>query len=313
MKLRVSYSVRCSAVLLVLLLGCTEEGGPIPTPPGDDEDPSAEQGKDAGGSKRDATVVKDAAAKDATPSEDPDDETDEAPVEPVGQDAALPVVDASSPVDARTTAPDAASDAGTEEPEPPSEDLGKGDGKDVIAIGDSWMNLGTAGIQQSLKKASGQPYRTYGVPGVELLADNLFGAAIPSQYARAKREDPDIKTVVMTGGGNDILMGIGGAKATIDRVAVRLGEIWQEMHDDGVKDVVYIEYSRGGNNKENVEYGISKVMPLCAAAKLRCHWIDSDEFIMMMLRADGIHPTNAGYDALGKAAYELMEREGVRR
>lgn len=229
---------------------------------------------------------------------------------PTGQPEAGVAVDASNP-----SQPDAQSDAGPSsggDGGTAHEDLGKGDGKDVVAIGDSWMNLGTAGIQQSLLKASGQKYRVYGVAGVELLNSNLFGPAIPTQYDRAKKEGP-IKTVVMTGGGNDILMGVGGAMATIDKVGVRLAELWKQMHEDGVQDVVYVEYSRGGSNKENVEYGISKVKPACAAAPLRCHFVDSDVFIMMQLRIDGIHPTNAGYDTLGKAVFDLMTKEGMRR
>jgi hypothetical protein len=189
-------------------------------------------------------------------------------------------------------------------------DLGKGDGKDVIAIGDSWMSLLGTGIQQSLVKASGQPYRTYGVPATKLLDE-----VIPRQYASAKRADPDIKTVVMTGGGNDILLGGGleGAMSVIDKVGVRLDALWTEMGKDGVQDVIYIEYSEGGSNGPNVRYGIEKVGPICKNHKaLRCHFMLSDPIIMMTLR-DGIHPTDAGYDKLGKAAFDLMVAEGMRR
>jgi GDSL-like Lipase/Acylhydrolase family len=192
------------------------------------------------------------------------------------------------------------------------EDLGKGDGKDVIAIGDSWMLLSTTGIQTGLLKASGQPYRVYGVPGTQ-----LTNGQIPGQYTSAKREDPDIKTVVMTGGGNDLLLtgSTSGSAATtaIDNVAKGLIELWTQMGTDGVKDIVYIEYSRGGTNEMNVNTGTEKIRPMCAAFQpARCHWVDSDETIMMQLR-DGIHPTDAGYDALGKTVYMLMEKEGMRR
>jgi len=106
-----------------------------------------------------------------------------------------------------------------EEVEPP---FILGPGTDVVFIGDSWMNLtGIAalnilppgfefvydflpdmGIQQSVIAASDhRPYRTYGVPGTMFL-----DGAIPHQYHIARDEDPNIKTVVMTGGGNDILL-----------------------------------------------------------------------------------------------------------
>ena len=57
----------------------------------------------------------------------------------------------------------------------------------------------------------------------------------------------------MTGGGNDLLLtgSSQGSAATsqIDKVTKRLGEMWAEMGKDGVKDIVYIEYSRGGTNE----------------------------------------------------------------
>lgn len=202
--------------------------------------------------------------------------------------------------------------------EMPREDLGKGDGSDVIAIGDSWMNLGATGIQQSLVRLSMQDYRTYGVPGVRLLDE-----VIPNQYASAKRMNPDIKTVVMTGGGNDILLtGAGADRSTagpgtmmqIDKIADRLVQLWDEMGADGVKDIVYIEYSRGGQSEAAVNYATEKIKPLCEAAEpARCHWIDADDFLMKMLSLDGIHPTGDGCDKIATGVIALMEKEGMRR
>jgi len=197
-------------------------------------------------------------------------------------------------------------------------DLGKGDGSDVITIGDSWMSyaLNGGGIEVGLRAASMQRYRNYAVAGTMLLDE-----VIPRQYASAKRANPNIKTVVMTGGGNDLLLtGMSGGACTsgcmmtIERVGKRLSELWAEMAKDGVQDIVYIEYSRGGSNKAGVEYGITKVKPACEAVAppARCHFIDSDPVIMMQL-LDGVHPTSDGCQKLGKAAFDLMVKEGMRR
>ena len=196
------------------------------------------------------------------------------------------------------------------------EDLGMGDGSDVVTIGDSWMSYAVngGGIEVGLLAASGQPYRTYALAGTMLLDE-----VIPRQYATAKRDNPDIKTVVMTGGGNDLLLtgmtagGCGdGCMDTINRVTERLTALWTEMHMDGVQDVVYIEYSRGGGNAAGVGYAHMVVPQACAAAPVRCHFIDSDEFIMMEL-LDGVHPTAGGCQKLGKAAFDLMVEKGMRR
>lgn len=207
--------------------------------------------------------------------------------------------------------------AGAGGPDAAHEDLGMGDGSDVITIGDSWMNyiVNGGGIEAGLLAASKQRYRTYGVAGTKLLDE-----VIPNQYESAKRANKDIKTVVMTGGGNDLLLtgmtsaaGCNeGCKSTIDKVGVRLGKLWDEMATDGVQDVVYIEYSKGGSNADSVEYGTSKVRPVCEAAPLRCHFVDSDTIINMML-LDGVHPTADGCTKIGKAVFELMGQEGMRR
>lgn len=198
------------------------------------------------------------------------------------------------------------------------EDLGKGNGTDVIAIGDSWMSYdNNTGIQDSLVRMSGQPYRRYGAGGTQLL-----DGEIPSQYSRAKHENANIKTVIMTGGGNDLLrsnarsdLATAGpiARMRIDQIANRLVALWTEMSKDGVRDIIYVFYSRGGGIAASVDYGTKKIQPLCLALKpVRCHWIDSDTTLHMVLR-DYTHPTDAGFNALAKRIYDLMGKEGMRR
>jgi lysophospholipase L1-like esterase len=204
--------------------------------------------------------------------------------------------------------------------EPTREDLGKGDGSDVITIGDSWMSLGATGIQQSLVEVSGQPYRTYGRGGTRLLNE-----AIPNQYDTAKRADADIKTVIMTGGGNDIIQVPGlrddcanmGAQCTMvtTQILDRLTMLWEEMAADGVQDVVYVQYSNPEGN--NVDFALPSgdgVPKRCSETKapLRCHRLETLDIVMGDI-PDGIHPSAAGYDRLGKAVHDLMIEEGMRR
>jgi lysophospholipase L1-like esterase len=170
------------------------------------------------------------------------------------------------------------------------------------------------GIETGLLAASKQPYRTYGVAGTMLLDE-----VIPNQYETAKRQNPNIKTIVMTGGGNDLLLtgmtagGCGeGCMTTIDKVTDRLKKMWDEMAADGVQDVIYIEYSRGGTNEPGVSYANKVIPPVCAAAPVRCHFIDSDLIINKQL-IDGVHPTADGCQKLGKAAFDLMVEKGMRR
>lgn len=245
------------------------------------------------------------------------------------KDAARPKLDATVVVrDAKAAEPegDAEIVASPDASEPkadaaaPREDLAKGDGKDVITIGDSWMKLTSTGIQQSLVKASGQPYRTYGVPGTRML-----NGQIPNQYAMAKRADPDIKTVVMTGGGNDILQanlseacaqGTAACTEQLEKIGAALSELWAQMSKDGVLDVVHIKYSsNAGSGVKDREANDKALSDACAAvpAPLRCHLLATDDLVKGELRSDGIHPSDPAYDRIGKAVFDLMVKEGMRR
>lgn len=213
-------------------------------------------------------------------------------------------------------------DAAVEGGLPPRMDLGKGDGKDVITIGDSWMLFILTGIQESLTRVAMQPYRKYGAPGTRML-----NGQIPNQYASAKRADSDIKTVVMTGGGNDIIMDMaiksdcetGGeaCKAQLDKIGKSLSDLWAQMSKDGVQDVIHVMYSSSaGTPIKDREANNQKLAEACAAVPppTRCHLLNTDMIITRMnLGSDGIHPTAEGYDAIGKAVFDLMTREGMRR
>ena len=218
-------------------------------------------------------------------------------------------------------------------------DQGMGDGQDVITIGDSWMNLGfndtsQVGIQASLERASGRDYRNYGIGGTTLLAEN----GIPAQYKRAKNEGP-VTTVIMTGGGNDVLQDIAlgplgslfgqpgcidevfnaACQKRIDEVAARLESLWAEMAADGVSDVVIISYTSkalGGNYTMTQTYSTSKITPIClnVPEPLRCSSVETDVAVPdLTLGADGIHPDEASYDKLGAAVWEHMQALGMRR
>jgi lysophospholipase L1-like esterase len=201
----------------------------------------------------------------------------------------------------------------------PGGDFGKGDGSDVVTIGDSWMSLGTIGIQQSLLRVSGQPYRTYGRGGTRLLNEQ-----IPGQYDTAKAAGP-VKTVIMTGGGNDIIQ-VPGLRAdctamgemcamVVGQILDRISQLWQEMATDGVQDVVYVQYSNPEGN--NVDFALASgdgLAKRCAEvpSPLRCHRVETLDIVMGDI-PDSIHPSAAAYDRIGEAVHALMIEKGMRR
>jgi len=223
-----------------------------------------------------------------------------------------------------TTAADAGHDM-------PHVDLGKGDGSDVILLGDSWMSNtlqieGTGGgISPALQQVSMQPYRNYAVQGVMMLMADTFGPAIPTQYPAAKAANPNIKTVVMTGGGNDIIQNstlqadckMGGAmcKMTLDQIGEALNTLWTQMAADGVQDIVFINYSDDvGTVAPSLrgDGGVPTPM-ICSTGKVRCWEYDSTAAVMKQIAADGIHPLAAANTRMATEVYALMTSEGMRR
>jgi hypothetical protein len=219
--------------------------------------------------------------------------------------------------DAAVADPDAGEpDAGPEQPRwATREDLGEGDGSDVVTIGDSWMDyiLGGGGIEGALDRA-GTDYRHYSVSATQLL-----NGQIPGQYDRAKGVNPDIKTVIMTGGGNDIMFDAGSCStperctAKVNEIVAGLNELWTEMSNDGVKDVVMIRYSAdaGSTPSENRPTMVD-VAQICVTGPIICHSLETTDLVMGSL-VDGIHPSSAANDRIAAALIPMMAERKMRR
>jgi hypothetical protein len=198
---------------------------------------------------------------------------------------------------------------------PPRMDLGEGDGSDVITIGDSWMDFFASGggIEGALAR-KGKDYRNYSLSGTRLL-----NGVIPRQYDTAKSRDPSILTVIMTGGGNDILQGAYSCDTTaqcnefVKALVAALDELWTEMSNDGVRDVIYINYASDAGTGPSDARPTERLSPeICVTGPIRCHSLQTTDLVMGSL-VDGIHPTRAANDRIAAAVIELMEREGMRR
>jgi lysophospholipase L1-like esterase len=199
------------------------------------------------------------------------------------------------------------------------EDQGKGDGKDVVVIGDSWMTMYGGGLQGALETANGREatYRKFGVP-----ATRLLNGQIPGQFDQAVRQNKNIKTVFMTGGGNDVLLSPSATAScrdpsctTLKNIGEGLRKLWEKMGAAGVQDVIYVGYSEGAGSSPPVVTNVSKngISAICdAMTSINCHWIDSTPIVKGRLQ-DGIHPTGAAHKELAEAAMKLATERKVRR
>ncbi len=224
-------------------------------------------------------------------------------------------------------------------PLPPAEDLGEGDGKDVVSLGDSYMRLpnlvqqpGTEGVDLSLAEL-GRQYRTYAFTGGSFLTPvGVKNGVIPGQLSNAIKADPDIKTVIVAGGGNDLAQNTPcrGAKTVtelsaacrqeLDAIIPALDAFVANVAKAGVKDLVWVGYGPTATTGDKIVEGAiaylradrqAKCVATNPALGLRCHYIDN--FAAKVPTRDGFHPTSEGYDMVAKAVLDRLKAVGARR
>ncbi|MDB4974291.1 MAG: hypothetical protein JWN48_2632 [Myxococcaceae bacterium] len=333
-----------------LLSGCSSGGDPAPVDTTEDPDPSSE----STGDELDARVtIKDAARPSPR-------------VDGGSSDAGLTTkTDASSEMDGGhpTTAPDASKPAQTPDASKPAQtpDASKpaqtpdaavpttGTGgrcvkkpSQVMIIGDSYINWPTHTLPAELDRASKQTGWRLNAIGGASMATGGIATLVPAQFDQSYALDNDVHTVVMDGGGNDVLI----ADATLDpgsdcknstmsamlpqcqKIVQTANEAFakllKRMADVGVQDVAFFYYPHvpegtllGGAHPNVInDYSRPKAKSTCDAAeastagKLRCHFIDmvpvfqghNDWFF-----PGDIHPTSVASPAMAGAIWKVMK------
>jgi hypothetical protein len=162
---------------------------------------------------------------------------------------------------------------------------------------------------------------------------------IPPEFDTALAADKDIIAVVMTGGGNDVLIPsigrpdcknmanagtVAGCQAIVTDALAASEKLMNKMVASGVHDVIYFFYPHvpqptalgGSNPNAMLDYALPKVKEFCAgvAAKTQnkgfCHMVDlvpvfdghSDWFA-----SGDIHENSTGSKAIAKAVVDVMK------
>ena len=196
-----------------------------------------------------------------------------------------------------------------------------------------------------MNAAAGQTFRLYAVGGYSMGSGGL--GLIPPEFDQAVAADPDITTVILDGGGNDVLIPaatyangaqcknsltsptIADCQAIVQKALDAAGTLRDNMVAHGVKDVVYFFYPHvpdgtlaGGTHPNAIlDYALPKVKAFCDGAnamtsgKLTCHFVDlvpvfenhPDWFANYGTPFFDIHPNSLGSAAMAKTIWATMK------
>ena len=189
------------------------------------------------------------------------------------------------------------------------------DRNEIVTLGDSIFDL-SGDIQRFLEDRAGQTFRDYTLSGAEL-SGGIVANSVERQYSDAKATDGNIETIVMDGGGNDILIPAmildpygcrthwwrwsisSSCRNLINDQYVNLVNLLNQMDNDGVDNVIYLGYyelPRGNANlTQAVNLGDDKLGQACANTTANCTFLDPRGMVPANhVLDDNIHPTSEG-------------------
>lgn len=208
------------------------------------------------------------------------------------------------------------------------------DNNQVITLGDSIFDLSDE-LQGNLEEYAGQTFRKYTLSGAQLYNSGIGIAPVVDQYAQAKSDNPDIKTIVMDGGGNDILIPVvaqfdpyrcktrwyqfgqlsSKCQEFIDDLYVDGVNLLNDMDNDGVENIIYLGYYYTKNAllslkslKQAVDYGNETLARACEYSTVDCTFVDPRSSINNNdIIIDGIHPSSSGSKKLADLIWPHLE------
>lgn len=220
-------------------------------------------------------------------------------------------------------------------------------GDSYVALDPSFILLDTQPFARNLEALAqdagalgqGEQYRRLAVSGASMKG----WPNIPSQLDTTLEQDPDLKLIVMTGGGNEMLIFNRGcleypteAELAADARCVQVVEdaiaegqrMFDRAAEAGVGAIVYFFYPNlpglanggiGAGTHPNVmlEYALPRVQALCERQQAApCHFVDMRPAFDQdgnglpdpgLINIDGIHPTAAASELLASEVWAVMQ------
>jgi len=201
-----------------------------------------------------------------------------------------------------------------------------------VIIGDSmfWSGLPFFGGQPSplskwLETWEGHSIENHALVGASL--EDGWVKSIRSQYLDLNKHVPsNITTLIMDGGGNDVISHRRDCEAWNDACRQMIqhsmsiaSSILQDAYQDGVERVVYLGFYYLKGLEKAADYADPMMASICETATIDCVFVDPRYNATtgkglqtpQMLGSDGIHPTDAGYKILAEMIWQAWQNSTI--
>jgi lysophospholipase L1-like esterase len=186
---------------------------------------------------------------------------------------------------------------------------------ETIIIGDSIFALNGV-INSELEKISSKDIDSYARNGAVM-------SGVVRQYQQS-REYGIARTVIMNGGGNDVLANMRDCRTlnqacvdVIENAISRGMDLVDQMEADGVESIYFLGYyyttTFASGLDKAVDYAMSRVPAICARTTLRCEVVDTRGAMQGTgnISWDGIHPSRSGSIKMAQLLWERMQANGI--
>jgi len=207
---------------------------------------------------------------------------------------------------------------------------------DVVNVGDSIFAL-SGMIHEYLTQYAGKSFRNYTFSGAYLSGSSIItDKSVVVQYATARSDNSNIKTIIGDGGGNEILIpanafdpynckkdwwesGLSSScKALIDDVYVDSVDLLNQMGRDGVQNIIWqgyyhVKFGAFASTSLNpaVDYGNMKLAQAVANATAVNNYRVFINPVSVMTNSDiiidGVHPTDSGSRKLANLIWPKLQ------
>jgi lysophospholipase L1-like esterase len=225
------------------------------------------------------------------------------------------------------------------------------DAKDVVLIGDSYIDWITHTFVVDIRAESGQQWPTYAIGGTSMATGGI--GHIPDQLVTALADNPEIKAIVMSGGGNDILVAdtfmfpdatmctstptapmIEDCRTIVRLALEEATALMDDTADAGVRDVVYFFYPHipggglisGPTPNPILDYALPLARDVCESSlertegRMKCHFVDMVPVFegktglfadVAGESGDGVHPNSMGSKLMAKEIWRVMKENCI--